>query len=88
MSKPFEEILRSEIRAAEETGDTYAAIPAHLAVHVADLVAAVRLDYQLADGLLAAASDEAVLLVNERVEVRRQIRELLARLDEEGCNRG
>jgi len=88
MRRPFEEILRSEIRAAGEADDVYAAIPAHLAVHVADLIAAVRRDYRLADALLAATDDDVILLTNERVEARRQVRELLARLDEEGCDRG
>jgi DNA-directed RNA polymerase subunit E'/Rpb7 len=83
--RPFEEVLRSEVRSAHATGDIYAVIPAHLAVHVADLVEAVRRDYRLADDILAAADDGRVLLANERVEVRRQMRELLAKLDEEGC---
>jgi hypothetical protein len=42
VTRPFEELLRSEIRQAQETGDAFAAIPVHLAVHVADLVVAVR----------------------------------------------
>lgn len=49
---------------------------------VDELIADVRLDYQLADDILTADADERVLLANERLEVRYRVRDLLAALDE------